>query len=110
VKQAFTDLQKGIEIMDMIHYANNRITEIRKIFKYIEEDYFSLVGEEFGDLTVTEKAHRIEIISGAEHFIAAWKCHCTCGKDVSVNHVNLITKATTNCGGETHGVNQKEIT
>lgn len=102
MREAFEDPVKGIEIMERMQLCHDLLTELRKQIKVIETDYFSLIGEEFGDLTVHHKSSKLEIINGTETHFACWKCYCTCGAECLVEHSKLIDKTITNCGGESH--------
>lgn len=102
MKEVFEDPVKGVEIMERMQLCHDLLTELRKQIRTIETDFFSLIGEEFGDLTVMHRSNKMHVINGAETHIAAWKCHCTCGEKVVVNHQDLISETITNCGGDTH--------
>ena len=51
----------------------------------------NLVGQEFGRLTVTERA-------GSRSGRVAWTCRCACGKTVEVVSHSLTSGHTTSCG------------
>jgi hypothetical protein len=104
VKEVFEDEVMGVEVMERFQLLHDLLTEVRKHVKQIEMDFFSLTGEEFGDLQVIGRAGRRELTDIGEQYIAAWKCHCTCGTELIVDHQSLIDKTITNCGGELHGV------
>lgn len=102
MKQVFEDPIKGVEIMERMQLCHDLLTELRKQINVIEQDYFSLIGEEFGDLQVISRADRRVLTDMGEEFVPAWRCHCTCGEEVTIDHTDLIDKTTTNCGGELH--------
>ena len=102
MKQVFEDPIKGVEVMERMQLCHDLLTELRKQIKVIETDYFSLIGEEFGELTVLNKSSKMAVINGAETHIPAWRCHCTCGEEALVDHQDLIAKTITNCGGDLH--------
>ena len=102
MKEVFEDPVKGVEVMERMQLCHDLLTELRKQIKVIENDYFSLIGEEFGDLTVMHRSNKMFVISGSETHVAAWKCHSTCGAECLVEHKDLIDKTITNCGGEAH--------
>ena len=102
MKDVFIDPVKGIEVMERITLIHDLLTELRKQVKVIELDYFSLIGEEFGELTVLSRADRMQVVDGAETHYMGWRCHCTCGESVIVDHQDLVTNKQTNCEGEQH--------
>lgn len=102
MKQVFEDPVKGVEVMERMQLCHDLLTELRKQINVIEKDFFSLIGEEFCDLTVVSRRDRLQTIDGHETYIPAWSCHCTCGVEITIDHTDLIDKTTTNCGGDLH--------
>lgn len=98
----YSDSVKQVEVMERVHLIHDLLTEIRKQIKIIEKDFFSLVGEEFGDLTVLHRRDRTETTDEGELFIPSWHCHCTCGNEVVVPHSGLIDGSIKHCGLEVH--------
>lgn len=58
--------------------------------------YKDLTGQQFGELTVVEKTNQ------RLHGEVAWKCKCSCGKEILVRGYSLKSGATTSCHDPIH--------
>lgn len=71
------------------------VTSCGCIKKERQKDITSLVGKIFGRLTVIERDLSKPIGHGCDSY---WICKCSCGKEKSIRHTQLIQGKTKSCG------------
>lgn len=91
--QSFYNLRESVRtckaiFSDLFHEINQ-----------LEADFFTLVGEKIGDLTVLGRCDKEITRDGFTTYIPAWVCRCKCGTLITVKHEQLIDETKTNCGG-----------
>lgn len=108
MKSIHLDPEKMSEAMDKFKNIHDALSFLRSEIKTIEEVYFSLIGEEFGDLLVRQRRDIERQESTGIIVIPAWLCDCSCGAEIKVEHEKLINGEIKNCGNESH-TNKGEI-
>jgi hypothetical protein len=70
---------------------------VKGALKELHELVFTLEGDTIGQLLVIESKNRFSLESGAEVFIPAWLCECTCGTRLVVDHCKLMDESVKSC-------------